>query len=282
MAPATARAALESLLRTRKLDTTLTTALPLAPSRGSERLAPSGVAALDEALGGGFARGHLSEVIGSGSTGRTALIHAALATATRNGELVAIVDTLDRFDPASAAASGVHLDRVLWVRGNESGDRTPVARGTASTSLSRSIKALNLVLSAGGFGVVVLDVAEVPARALGALPFTTWLRLQRVIAGSDTACLIVSSSPLTRSSAGASIRLEPRSVASGQVPPVSFHDRVLANRRPFVDRSAANERVSEFHLWTGATPARRFRGLAVRAHVQSGLRTAACALDLVR
>ena len=69
-------------------------------------------------------------------------------------------------------------------------------------ALGRAIKATALVLSAGGFGLVVLDVADVPRRVLGALPYTTWLRLQRMIAPSDTACVLMAGSSLARSTGG--------------------------------------------------------------------------------
>src|SRR4029450_5425449 len=112
MAPATARATLEALLRDRKLDTAFTAALPL-PS--SERVAGAGIAGLDE-MAGGMPRGQISEIVGAVSSGRTALLIACLAEATRRGELVALVDALDRFDPPSAAAAGMHLDQLLWIR----------------------------------------------------------------------------------------------------------------------------------------------------------------------
>lgn len=267
MAPATARATLEALLRDRKLDSTLTAAVPF-PAPESERLAATGVAAFDEATGG-LPRGQISEIVGTTSSGRTALFTACLARATEQGELVALIDALDRFDPPSAAAAGVRLDRLLWIRGDE-GDRARV--------VSRAIKALNLVLSAGGFGVVVLDVGDVPLPALRTLPFTTWLRLQRVIAGSDIACVVVARAPLARSAGGSSVRLEPRVPAS-----TTFQRRVVASRRPFLDansRDAAGARPSprdSAAVWVDS--GRRLRGLAVQAHIQSGLRSATRPLD---
>jgi hypothetical protein len=137
------------------------------------------------------------------------------------------------------------------------------------------------VLGAGGFGLVVLDLGEVPRRMLAALPFTTWLRLQRLIAGSDTACVVMAEMPLARSAGGATVRLEPRpSTRPRMAPdPPRFREQVLASRHPFVvTRSAPPAPRS---LWTGELPSvRRFRGLAVDAHVQSGLRTATCPIDL--
>src|SRR4051795_7813664 len=115
---ALARADLESLLRARKLDRTLTTALPQVDPRDEQALAPSDVSALDARLGGGFPRGQLSELVGARSSGRTSLLLQTLAAATARGELVALVDALDMFDVESAAAAGVELDRVLWIRGH--------------------------------------------------------------------------------------------------------------------------------------------------------------------
>ena len=53
---------------------------------------PTGIGALDEALGGGLARGHLHELVGPPGAGATALLRAALAAATRAGELCALID----------------------------------------------------------------------------------------------------------------------------------------------------------------------------------------------
>src|SRR5438309_720649 len=44
---------------------------------------------------------------------------AALARATQRGEVCALVDVSDAFDPASAAAAGIEMSRLLWVRCGE-------------------------------------------------------------------------------------------------------------------------------------------------------------------
>src|SRR5258706_7538213 len=114
---ALARADLESLLRARQLDRTLTTAIPQADPRDDSALAPSGITALDARLGGGFPRGQLSELAGPRSSGRTSLLLQMMAAATARGELVALVDALDMLDVESAAAAGVNLAQLLWVPG---------------------------------------------------------------------------------------------------------------------------------------------------------------------
>src|SRR4029079_2851371 len=113
---ALARADLESLLRARQLDRTLTTSLPQVDPRDEHALAPSGISALDARLGGGLPRGQLSELVGPRSSGRTSLLLQMLAAATARGELVAIVDALDMLDVESAAAGGVDLGRAALRR----------------------------------------------------------------------------------------------------------------------------------------------------------------------
>ena len=221
--PATAidRNYLESLLRDCKLDHTLT-------GFGSEPaetrwLVPTGITELDARLDGGIPRGHLSEVVGPRSSGRLAILASALAGATMRGEAVALIDPLDMFDPVSASASGIDFERMLWVRGEASSSaRVSVSceYGTLQKSLDRAVKALNIVFQAGpharqprvgpeagGFGLVVIDLGEVATQSIRRLPYTTWLRLHRVIEGSETACVLIASEPIARSSGGVTIQL---------------------------------------------------------------------------
>jgi RecA/RadA recombinase len=131
--------------------------------------------------------------VGSASSGRTAIVMVALAAATARGEVAAIVDVCDTFDPASAEASGIELRRVLWVR--DSGD--PL----------RALKAFSLVLQAGNFGLVVFDLADVAPAIVRRFPFTTWLRAARMIEGSDTVALIVAQERTARSPLGVTVSL---------------------------------------------------------------------------
>ena len=201
-----ALAAVESALRDRKLDRTLTTALAPLDRVDPSALVPMDVAPLDACLRGGLPRGHLSELAGPRSSGRMTLLLRMMAAATARGEIVALVDTLDRLDVASAAAAGVDLSRLLWIRGQEN----PIDR-----ALDRALKALNLVLQAGGFGVVAIDLADVPLTAIRQIPFNTWMRVQRVIEGSDTACVLLASEPLARSAGGLTVTLAGRATWDG-------------------------------------------------------------------
>ena len=197
-----ALAVLEIALRERKLDRTLTTALPPLERSDPAAFIPFDIAAMDAVLRGGLPRGQVSELVGPHSSGRTTLLLHLLGAATRGGEVTALVDTCDRLDVASASAAGIDLERLLWIRGESSGLVLSERSESKDRVVDRALKALNLVLQAGGFGVVVLDLADVPRRVLKSLPFTTWLRVQRIVEGSDTACLLVVPEPLARSAGG--------------------------------------------------------------------------------
>jgi hypothetical protein len=195
-----ARADLESLLHTKKLDRTLTH----GPRPGLE-YASTGHAALDARLHGGVPRGQVSELIGPRSSGRTSLLFQMLAAATRRGELVALVDALDMFDVESAVDAGIDLNRVLWIRGFVV-PNPGLCRDLNQRALVQAIRAFTLVLQAGQFGLVAFDAGEAPADTIRRLPFTTWLRVQRMVEGTQTACLLVGSDRMARSPAGLTLQ----------------------------------------------------------------------------
>ena len=213
---AMARAALESLLRAKKLDLTLTTSQPWVVEP-EDRVAATGIPEIDGPLGGGLRRGHLSEIVGPRSSGRTTVLCRMFAAATTRGEVVALIDSCDRFDPSSAAAAGVDLTRLLWIR--ERGDP------------ARALKALNLVVQAGGFGVVAFDLADVPAMAVRQFPYTTWMRLSRVIEGSQTALVLLGPGRIARSPAGVTVALEHAGGSSSRWVGASERARFLAALR---------------------------------------------------
>jgi len=209
MFPARAdRNVLVSALRERRLDRTLTEALPSIDPRDEQAVGSTGLAGLDARLGGGLPRGHLSEMAGPRSSGRTSLLLQCVAAATRRGELVALVDALDMLDTASVAAAGADLSRVLWIRGHVV-TNPGLCRDLNQRAMEQALKALGLVLQAGNFGLVVLDLGEAPPDAVRRLPFTSWLRLQRMVAGTQTIGLLAGQAPVSRSAAGLSILLQP-------------------------------------------------------------------------
>ena len=144
-------------------------------------MASSGVAAMD-ALTGGLPRGCLTELCGPASSGRTTLLLAALAAATQRGECCAVVDASDALDPQSAAAAGVELERLLWVRCGES---------SPQKCLEQLLRAADLLLESGGFGMIALDFGDLPPQTARHIPLTTWFRFRRAVEHTPTVLLAV-------------------------------------------------------------------------------------------
>lgn len=184
---------LEDLLKARRLQR------DEPPLRGERRATPlpSGLAPLDDLLGGGWPRGQVSEAHGLASSGRTGLALAAAAALTRRGALAAWVDPLDRFSPESAAEAGADLARLLWLRGPRPG------------GLTRSLAATDVLLGSSLFDLVVLDLAGVPRADLNRLPHTTWHRLQRTVGTLPVVLLLLADAHLAHSPGGVSLALSP-------------------------------------------------------------------------
>jgi recA bacterial DNA recombination protein len=231
---ATLRARLESSLPERLSSTLLL----------RERVAPltvsTGVAALD-ALTGGLPRGALSEITGPASSGRTGVMLASLAESTRRQEVCALMDASDRFDPISAAAAGVDLGRLLWVRCSDKPRRNfdavraapgrlepgspsritlhkenpefPADSGFAfSGILEQVLRATDLLLQSGGFGMVVLDLGDIPPESARRVPLTSWFRFRRAVEPTATVLLLVEQEPCAKTCASLVVRLEREAV----------------------------------------------------------------------
>jgi recombination protein RecA len=174
--------------------TTVTT-LGLRPDAKPRDFLPTGIASLD-ALTGGFPRGAISEILGPDSSGRTTLVHFLLAAATARQEICAYVDTSDSFDPVTAAASGVALSQLVWVRcGNNAG---------------HALKAADALLHAGGFGVIVLDLCQVPVSIWNRIPISYWYRFRRAIENTPAIFAISEPQPAAKSCASLMIDMQRR------------------------------------------------------------------------
>ena len=213
--------------------------------RPAPEMVTSGIAALD-ALTGGLPRGCLTELCGPTSSGRTSVMLAALAAATQRGEYCALIDASDTLDPQSIAAANVDLDRLLWVRCSEHTSqksqpkqdgcpisRAPSAREVGISSqttsefdrakprafehrLEQVLRATDLLLESGGFGLIVLDLADLPSQAARRIPLTTWFRFRRSVENKPTILLAIEQQPIAGSCSSLLLQLGMQSF-SGQV-----------------------------------------------------------------
>lgn len=157
---------------------------------------------LDALLGGGWPRGVVSELAGPRSSGRTSILHASLAGALKSGGAAALVDAEQAFDPRLAARAGVPLARLLWVH----------------APATQAVRAAELLIDAGGFDLVALDIGDKNPR----LPDAAWLRLRRGAERQRTVALVVAASPLVRAFASVAVILSRQGVDFGERQDVRF------------------------------------------------------------
>jgi hypothetical protein len=144
-------------------------------------------------------------VSGSPSSGKTSLCTYILARATQQGEVCAVVDFAHSFHPDSAFACGVQLDRVLWIR--------------CKCNPEYTMKTADLLLHAGGFGIVLLNLSEISTKILNRIPISYWYRFQKAIQNTPTVLLVCSHAPQAKAASRDSITCRTTSFAwMGQWP----------------------------------------------------------------
>jgi hypothetical protein len=136
---------------------------------------------------GGIPCGCITEVIGEQSSGKTSLLLSTLATATNNDETCALVDTTDCFDVASAVAAKSDLGKLLWIR--------------CAGNVEHAFKTVDLLLHGGGFGLIALDLSDVPASYTNRIVSSWWYRFRHTLENTRTAFMVIGQTPCARSAA---------------------------------------------------------------------------------
>jgi hypothetical protein len=172
--------------------------------------ASTGIEEVDRLLDGGLPVGAISEVTGPESSGRTSLTLAFVAQRTQQGQVCAWVDAHDAFDAESAAANGVDLKRLLWVR----------CRSTALTaktrpwpSLDQALRATDLLLQAGGFAALVLDLGSTAPEHGCRIPQATWFRFRQAADRTRCSLVVLAQEPFAQSSAAVVLECAAEQVA---------------------------------------------------------------------
>jgi hypothetical protein len=135
---------------------------------------PTGVAGLDEALGGGLPAGRLTELVAEAASGGGQLVLARLLQATRAArQRVALVDGADSFAPEALPTDA--LRHLVWVR---------------ARSLAEALAAADVLVRDGNYAVVVIDLRGIAERVLRRTPAASWHRLRRSAEGRPAAVLV--------------------------------------------------------------------------------------------
>lgn len=278
-----------------QIETSLANRIPAALSPRPHAVRPhasTGIENVDALLEGGLPLGAISELAGPECSGRTTLALSFLARMTNDGRVCAWIDVSDALDPASVAAAGVDLERLLWVRCGvqpaahhaaqstftlppkclipptptkglhgcgfgphprteskglseavsgllhpqaiaarcaEPQRRPPViketlrpavrpespnrlanrnAHGKPWPRMEQALRAADLLLQAGGFAAIVLDMAAIAPECATRVPMATWFRYRAAAERTQASFVLLTQSPCARSSAELLLRFE--------------------------------------------------------------------------
>jgi RecA/RadA recombinase len=258
-------------------------------------VASTGISALDELLEGGLPLGAITEMVGAECSGRTSLALSFVSQMTQAGKVCAWIDVSNALDPESAAATGIDLSRLLWVRcgvppstntpssistegfalpekylisppikkGLHGGGfgphprnevkglsdavrgflrpevtaprcaepqprriperkvfepgipqrsahhRKPVVSAKPWSRLEQALHVTDLLLQAGGFSAIVLDMASIAPEYASRVPLATWFRYRAAAEKNQASLLLLTQYACAKSSAGLVLRLQP-------------------------------------------------------------------------
>lgn len=200
-----------------QIETSLERRFPAAltpVARTIRETARTGIPEVDKLLEGGLPVGAISEITGPVSSGRTSLVLAFLAGRTQDDRVCAWVDAHDAFDSESAAANGVALRQLLWVR-CKSARLSGRQRALRDDSyLDQALRATDLLLQAGGFSAIVLDLASTAPQHGARIPLATWFRFRQAADRTRCSLLVLAQQPLAQSSAAVVLECAPLNVQS--------------------------------------------------------------------
>jgi hypothetical protein len=195
-----------------QIESTLANRVPAALTlkiKQSPELFPTGISDVDTILDGGIPRGSITEISGGASTGKTSFGLATIASITQSGAVCAWVDVYDALSPESTAAANVVLKRLLWLRMSE---RKTRATDKPWFRLEQALKATDLLLQAGGFAAIVLDMSDVLSQYTRRITLATWYRYRLAAEQARTALIVLTQTFCTGSSAALSLRCEPSNI----------------------------------------------------------------------
>ncbi|MCU1251483.1 MAG: RecA domain protein [Edaphobacter sp.] len=281
----------------RQIEAALADRIPSALTPAPRILRPvasTGIAALDELLEGGLPLGAITEMVGPECSGRTSSALSFVSQMTQAGKVCAWIDVSNALDPESAAAIGVDLSRLLWVRcgvpqstntksistdgfalpekylippptkkGLHGGgfgphprnevkglsdavsgflrpevtaprcaepqrrikperevfepntprrllpQRKPVVSGKPWSRLEQALRVTDLLLQAGGFSAIVLDMGSIAPEYASRVPLATWFHYRAAAEKSQASILLLTQHACAKSSAGLVLRLQP-------------------------------------------------------------------------
>jgi len=153
----------------------------------------TGVAPFDR-LTGGLIKGGICELTGAEGSGKRGLVFSMIANLTRANNICAVVDASDSFDPPSAAAAGVKLEKVLWIK--------------CGGDPKKAVLSTDYLVQSGLFGGIWLDLSLADKDFLDRMPSSYWFRFKVGLKDTASVLLVTLEETRLRSASHQSVRVE--------------------------------------------------------------------------
>jgi hypothetical protein len=138
-----------------------------------------------EPIGLTLTRGSIVEIAGDPSSGKTAAALSLISKLTSDGEICAVVDACNSYDPCTALLAGVKNENLLWVQ--------------CSGDLEKSFISADYLVQAKGFGAIWLNLNGLSESKLRQVPKTYWYRYRNRITQTPTLLIVTVEEPVTGS-----------------------------------------------------------------------------------
>jgi hypothetical protein len=82
------------------------------------------------------------------------------------------------------------------------------------TPVEQALRVTDLLLQSGGFGLVIIDLGDVPLKIARRIPLTSWFRFQRAIEHTSTVLFVITQAPCAQTCAALLLKVQVKKLSA--------------------------------------------------------------------
>jgi len=108
-----------------------------------------------------------------------------------------------RKNAARGASRGNQTEPTRDLKGRQKRYSTP-----SEGPLENALRVTDLLLQSGGFGMIIMDLGDIPFQSARRIPLTTWFRFQRAVETTPTILFVIAENPLAPACASLLVKVQ--------------------------------------------------------------------------
>ena len=80
--------------------------------------------------------------------------------------------------------------------------------------VDQALRVTDLLLQSGGFGLVIIDLGDVPLKMARRIPLTSWFRFQRAIEHAPTVLFVITQAPCAQTCAALLLKVQVKKLSA--------------------------------------------------------------------